>query len=207
MPSGTYSEILAIGSYSMTRSVSQTADTAKVYGDSTSPITLTAGKAGVLTTRTDANTGVITSAAHGFNNADIVDVYDADNANGVHYGMTVSNAATNTFDVDAGAGTDLPTANANVCVAKQVLVNVAIDGDVAKLIGISSTTRGHADFHDSGNTSIRAVELQADEPDIWDTNKAGANPYTGNAITHCHASSGNTANATFQVLSLEDSTP
>lgn len=81
------------------------------------PKTLAAAIAGTLTTRTDANTGVVTlPAGHGITTSDLVCVGWED-ANGnltCHMLMDVTAAGATTITVDGGTGTDLPALNSAV---------------------------------------------------------------------------------------------
>ena len=66
--------------------------------------------------------------------------------------------------------------------------------------------RGHITFHDVSNNVIRAVKLEEDEPDCWDSDMA-ENPYTGAIITHAHYSNGTIVAGTLSIAVLQDSTP
>jgi hypothetical protein len=206
MPTGTYSELLAIAGLSMTRNVSKSADTAKIYGDASAPINLPAANAiiGANYTNDADSTATITATAGHTLVTGKADLYWAA---GVRYGCDIT-VAVNAVDLSGGAGDAIPATGTACTLANQVTVNAQIDGDNAKLIGVSATKRTHVDFQDVGNATIRALTLQANEPSIWDSDQAGANPYTGNPITHAHVSNGDSAAAaTLQILSLEDSTP
>ena len=207
MSNGICQYYINIGGCIINKTINRSADHPNPY-----EVTLPVGKAGTLGTRTDDNTGIVTSNAHGYNNADVVDVYWN---GGVHYGMTVSNVATNALDIDAGAGDNLPEANVAVVVTKQVQINTVIDGDTSKMIAICaeyanslSVTAAHLDFQDSGNVTVKEIDLVANQPYTWDGNSGQANPLTGNAIARCMASSGDTAeNCTMKIATLDDATP
>lgn len=207
MATGTLATVVSIGGVTINKTVTRTADHSSIY-----EVALPAGKAGSLSTRTDDNTGVVTSASHGITNAANVDVYWT---GGVRYGMTVSTYDTNTVTLDGGAGDNFPTENTAVVAVQQVQINTAIDGDNVKLIGIcletsdsSINSAGHVDFQDATAATIEAIALVANSPWSWDANSGITNPLTGNAVTVCYASNGNSSTAgTIKILSLEDSTP
>ncbi|KKK87215.1 hypothetical protein LCGC14_2755450, partial [marine sediment metagenome] len=71
-------------------------------------VSIPAADAGELTTRTDADTGVITvdDSGHAITDSDKVDVYWAD---GSRRGMSVSSVSGALVSIDAGSGDDLPT--------------------------------------------------------------------------------------------------
>jgi hypothetical protein len=208
MASGTIATVVSIGGTTINRTAERTGDHANIY-----EVALPAGEAGTLSTRTDANTGVITSASHAITNAAKVDVFW--DSGGCRYGMDVTSYDTNTVTLDGGNGDDLPDANAAVTATQQVQILTAIDGDNVQLIGICLETGdqtigsgGHVDLQDSTNATIEAIELTANSPWSWDSNSGITNPLTGNPITQCYAANGNNTTAgTLKILSLEDSTP
>ena len=94
-----------------------TSDRASFF-DKTVPIAF----AGTITTRTDNDTGVITTAvAHGILANDRVDVYWAEST---RRGMNVTAVTATTVTVDVGAGTNLPALNYVVTIAKCAVENV-----------------------------------------------------------------------------------
>lgn len=208
MPQATYSVNLALGGVSINRPVTRTGDHPNSY-----EVTLPAGKAGTLTTRTDDNTGEATlSTGHGIVDGDVVDVYWS---GGIRYGMTVGTVATNVVPVDGGAGDNLPAQSTALVVTKQVTINTAIDGDAIEIIGIcaestdsASTSKAHIDMRDSGNATIEEIDLVANVPQIWDIEGGATNVFTGNPITNSKASNGSSSESlTLKIVSLEDSTP
>lgn len=179
-------------------------------------ITVPAGKAGSLTTRTDDNTGVATlSTGHGLATSDVVDVYWS---GGVRYGMTAT-VATNAVTVDGGAGDVLPAQDTAVVLCEQVAVTCNIDGDNIELIGVllkcdgDSAAKGHVDFLDSGNAQIHETDLvRYDQAGgfnhVADIANGDTNNYTGNPITQAKCSNGSSSAAIeIYILSGEDSTP
>lgn len=207
MATGTFAIVVSIGGETISRTISRTGDHPNPY-----VVSLPAGKAGSLTTRTDDNTGVVTSTGHGLTDATNVDVYWS---GGVRYGMTVSSYDANTITLDGGAGDNLPTQDTAVVVNSQVEINAVIDGDNVQVIGICVETTdqtvadaAHVDLQDSGTATIAAIELVTNIPWSWDSGSGQTNPLTGNPIAKCYASNGSSSTAgTLKILSLEDSTP
>jgi len=178
--------------------------------------TLPFAQAGVLTTRTDADTGTITmgSGSHTISNGNVVDVYWAA---GVHYGATVGTVSTTTVPIDSGTGDDLPSADTAVVVVPQFSANVAIDGDnVALIVMILETTTkslrdaGHVQLRDVSNAEIAEVDLVANVPKVYDITGGDSNPFTGNPITNIKASTaGTSATETYQfkIVGVVDASP
>lgn len=210
MPTFNYGVSLSGGGVSISQSLSRTAD-----GSGSRSVVLPVGAAGSLTTRTDADTGEITAddAGHGIETGDIVDIYwDG----GVQYGATVGTVSGTAIPIDAGSGDDLPAADTDIVVSKQVDINAAIDGDELSIIGIeasyvsaTSTAKAHLDMQDSGDATIEELDLTANTPQIYDIEGGtGSNIFTGNPITHISASNGSaTEVCTLKLLWLEDATP
>ncbi len=172
---------------------------------------LPAGKAGTLSTRTDDNTGVATlSEGHGIADADVVDVFwtNADGTYGVRYGMTVGTVAGTAVPIDGGAGDNLPAEDYAIVVTKQVEVNVAFDGDNAKVLAVHANKLAHVDFQDAGSASLLALTLAPNEAFDWADATGADRPITGNAVATVKASCGDSANdATLKIIVLEDATP
>ena len=83
--------------------------------------TLAAAIAGVLSTRTDNDTGIITVASgHGITAADTVIVtWDAGGTRTYRYNVDVTAVSATTISIDVGAGTNLPIATTAVTVSIQ----------------------------------------------------------------------------------------
>lgn len=209
MATGTYAVAVSIGGVTINKTIQRTGDHPNAY----SAIPLPAGKAGTLSTRTDNNTGVATlSGGHGLATLDVVDVFWS---GGARYGMDCT-VATNDVTIDGGAGDNLPAEDTAVVLTKQVTINTQIDGDAAQLIAVllestnsASTEAGSIDFQDASHASIEQIDLVANQPQVFDLEAGGTNPFTGNVITHAHATNGSSTDSgvTITILSLEDSTP
>ena len=206
----TYSLSVQGGGISVQQSVTRNGDLTVA-----AQVTLPAGKSGTLTTRTDDNTGQLTVASgHGITASDTVDVYWS---GGRRYGVDVTAVASTTIDIDLGSGDNLPAAATAVVVCKQVVANVMIDGDNAKLVVVNfavpgtSTAKSRVTFFDAvsggGSAVGSGLDLAANEPSVTDVTGGDANGYTGSVILSLVASNGGTAEGTLQVLAEVDATP
>lgn len=206
----TYSVALQGGGISVQQTITRSGDLTVA-----AQVTLPAGKAGTLTTRTDDNTGVVTVASgHGITASDTVDVYWA---TGRRYGVDVTATDSTTISIDLGAGDNLPTQSTAVTIVKQVAANVMIDGDNAKIVVVNfsvpgtSTAKTRITFFDAvagGGTAVGSgLDLTANEPHVTDVTGGDSNGYTGSVILSLVASNGGTTEGTLQVLAEVDATP
>jgi hypothetical protein len=198
MPIGTISSNVSLAGISI-----QSLITREAEGQISHTVALAAGKAGTLTTRTDDNTGEATlGTGHGMAQNDVVDVYWED---GVRYGMVVGVVAGNVVPIDGGAGDNLPLADTALVVCKQTEINTDFDGDDAVMFAVHSTKRGHANFQDSGDASLEAVDLAANEVWWWAADTGESNPLSGNAVDKVLVSNGTTEAATLKIGVLYES--
>jgi hypothetical protein len=186
-----------------------------VNGDTANPyeLAVAAAIAGILTTRTDANTGIVTVASgHGVTTSDTVDLYDAAGAL-IRKDVDVTGVTSTTISIDLGSGSDLPAANEVVNVAKQQTLNCNIDGDAIQIIGVCLTvpgaaTKGRILFEDAAGDDITDLTLTANKGQIYHVAAGASNPFTGDLITVARVSNGNTTlAATLTIISMEDRTP
>jgi hypothetical protein len=188
MPTGSHIETITVEGRLLQRNVDKSADNNAAYGGASAPITLAAPKAVTSWVKTDADTAAgDLPAGHGYGDgASTCDVYWA---GGARYGVVVT-ITTNAGAFEGGTGTDFPeSATTTVIVCKRQQVNIALDGDLAALVGVMMTVPGYASFQDVSSNVIRGLALVANEPDMWDSSKA-TNPYTGAVITKTMVSNG-----------------
>lgn len=174
-------------------------------------VSLPAGTAGTLSTRTDDNTGVVTVASHSITISDTVDVYWS---GGRRYGVDVTAQDATTISIDLGAGDNLPIATTAVVIVKQVAFNAALDGDNAKIIGVSYEVADASGYgcrvtlFDSADDTITGLDLDANVPNVVDIEGGQTNPYTGDPITDGVASNGSSSTAaTLKIQAIVDATP
>jgi hypothetical protein len=141
-----------------------------------------AARSGVLTTRTDNNTGVVTlSTGHGVITDDRVDVYWKNESNvwEFRYGMSAT-VAGNAVTVDLGGGDNLPDE------ASQVILNVAHEedlvfiGDNTVALGVGGEAAGVVVFEDDANAETFHVFVGGPESAfVWDSEGGVENPFEG----------------------------
>ena len=174
-------------------------------------VSLPAGTAGTLSTRTDDNTGVVTVSSHSITISDTVDIYWS---GGRRYGVDVTAQDATTISIDLGAGDNLPTATTSVVIVKQVPFNLALDGDNAKIVGVSYEVADASGYgcrvtlFDSADDTITGLDLDANVPNVVDIEGGQTNPYTGDPITDGVASNGSSSTAaTLKIQAIVDATP
>lgn len=179
-------------------------------------VTLPAGVAGTLTTRTDNDTGILTVASgHGILDTDYVDVYWS---TGKRTTMDVTAVTSTTISIDLGAGDNLPSSSTAVVVVKRVIINKAVDGDNVSAIALSyecSSTAGLGcavrafDAINAGGSEVGStISLTANTPIVYDITGGATNPFTGNPILSFTASnSDTTADAVLKIVGVQDVTP
>ena len=198
MPTGTMTTQISLAGIIANSACSRT-DTGQISHE----VTLPAGNAGALSTRTDDDTGVATVAeGHGITDADTVNVFWAD---GCRYGMTVSAYTGTTVTMDGGSGDNFPTQDTVIVVAAQVTINTDFDGDDVQMIAAWSSLRAHIDFQNDTPASLCAVELTATEAWSWVYGQGFTNPLTGDPVDTILASAGTAAETTLKIGVLYDS--
>lgn len=173
-------------------------------GQVTADPTLAAALAGTLSTRTDADTGILTVAeGHGLvpvisgAPASVVNVFWT---GGLRYGMTVTATTDTTVTVDGGSGDNFPVVTTAITVAEQEEIDIAdFDGDDVDVVAVVLAKRGHIDFQTSGDVSIKAQELTANEVWQWIADQGFTNPLAGQTISKLVVSCGEASTAALKV--------
>jgi hypothetical protein len=206
MPTAQLGITLSIGSVSINKQVNRTADHPNPY-----EVSLPKGKAGTLSTRTDADTGEATIVGHGLAENDLVDAYWA---GGRRYGMAVGSVVGNVVPLDGGAGDDFPIAGTSLVVTKQVVIATRLDGDEAEIFGLSleyptrTDGKGHISMLDADDVAVAHFDLLGNQPKVFDIAGGITNPITGNPIVESRASNGSSLeDAVLKIVALEDATP
>lgn len=209
MPQLTKSQTYSGLGMTIAKSVARTGD-----GGSAREITLAAGKAGTLSTRTDNTTGTLTlGSGHGITTGASIDVYWA---GGVQYKVTVGTVAGTSVPISLGVGDNLPAQDTAVVACVRTQINLDIDGDELELLAIcpefaNTAANGaavHVDFQDSASAEIAELDFQGNVPREWDIAGGATNSFTGNPITKAFASNGSSAyDATLKLVWVQDSTP
>lgn len=167
-----------------------------------------AAKNGALTTRTDANTGVVTmDAGHGLATSDVVDAYwtNSDGTKGYRVGMTCT-VATNAVTVDGGSGDDLPVLTTTVRLMKPVeetLPQISATG--FKVLALSSPVPARMDIQDGSGSLLEKIFKKA-TGGLWQWHEEmpDANPITGETATKIVLSHGEITAQTLNLAVLFD---
>jgi hypothetical protein len=164
-------------------------------------IVLPAGIAGTLTTRTDANTGIVTVASgHGITDSDTLCVFFAD---GSQYAVDVTATTSTTISIDAGLGTDLPAASSAVVISKQVVSTLVVSGSSIAAWGLSNPTRVRAQFKATATVTLTS-DIAAEEGLAW-VSGIYTNPLAGASITTLVLANGETTESTVGFALLKNS--
>ncbi len=156
-------------------------------------LALTNGKVAQLTTRTDNDTGVITSTAHGLSASDFVSFFwtNPDGSEGCRMNMDITGVTTDTLTVDLGQGDNLPANLTNGVVGLVASRVVAWDGTANGMIGFSASLGNRR-----GSVTAQAVgtliglagtdlikHLKTQSPGYtWLSGVDGAFAFTGNIL-------------------------
>ncbi len=214
MPEITITRTIIAGGEVMKGSATRTVEVTSVVDD----ITLAAGKAGTLTTRTDANTGVATlSGGHGIISTQHVDVYWA---TGMRFDMTCT-VSGNAVTIDGGTGDDLPTGTTPAVVVSPrteitlaVIAAPTVIAAWAERVDVNSTAKAHVEFQNS-DEFVGRIGLDGNFPQVFDMINFGATngfgeqtPNNNNAAVKAFASNGSSSETADLMLVVgQDATP
>lgn len=143
-------------------------------------ITLAAGSAGTLTTRTDNDTGTVTlTTGHG-QTSGTFDVFWGGATPGCRRGMT-GTVTVNALALDVGTGDSLPLAATAVVVDKQEIVDFDSTAATIVLAGVGQTRRASVQFQQADGTPVKSLDLGRDgtdgEPYVWASNTDVSTPF------------------------------
>jgi hypothetical protein len=204
----TFNFNLSGGGLSMGGSFTVQADTPNPY-----EVAIPAAIAGMLTTRTDNDTGIVTVAeGHGITDADTVDVFDL-NGLLVRKGMDVTATSTTTVSINTGTGDNLPAQGLAVRIAKPTVISpVFIDASGIKIFGIElsvpgALTEGYALFESDAPAEVAAFELTANKAVVAHVEAGADNPFSGDAVSVKVTNGNSTFAGVLKIISMEDRTP
>jgi hypothetical protein len=207
MPKANYGVSLAAGGVSIQKTLQREGD-----GMIGKEVSLAAAKPLTTWVKTDANTAAGNlPGGHGLSNGKF-DVYWT---GGARYDVD-GTISTNALSLDGGSGTDFPdSGNLTVVVSKQTTINVSIDGDALKILGVSleyasptAVDVGRVLFEDAAGDDILSLTLVGNSPKIYDVEGGATNPFTGDPIIVAKATHASTsAAATLKIAGADDSTP
>lgn len=125
--------------------------------DVSSQVTVSAAKAGTLSTRTDNDTGTLTLASgHGITNAQVIDIYWS---GGIQRGCVVGTVSGTSVPFDSGAGDNLPIATTAITACVQVVVDTDVAAATIEMAAASATRKGSVQFQQSNGTAILSLGL------------------------------------------------
>lgn len=201
MPTASVALNTSIGGVSFSARITRTA-----AGQISHVVTLPAGQAGELTTRTDNDTGVVTTTATPTVEAD--DLVVVSWSGGRRYGAVVDSVDGNaiTFGTTTvGAGDNLPIAETAVVISKMVEIDTDFDGDLMELLHVHCNKSAVVQFREEDDTSIYAMDVTASESLPWVSDLSGANPLTGDPVGNIIAGTTDTEAAELRVGVLYES--
>jgi len=158
---------------------------------------LPSGKAGTLSTRTDADTGILTVlTGHGITASDTVSVFWS---GGYRYGVDVTATTATTISIDIGSGADLPAVTTAIVVGKEETHTLAITGNQLSLFVIDCDLRSSVNFRDVSNVSLLAYDLLANEGRMWTAGAGVTNPLAGDVATNVVLANGGITATDFRI--------
>ncbi len=184
-------------------------------GGSAREVSIPAGKAGTLSTRTDNETGTLTlGSGHGIVTGQIIDLYWA---TGARYGITVGTVSGSSVPIGAdnsGSGSNLPTAATAIVASPRVNVEVPLAAANMQFLAVQMlfssplvTSAGVIRFFDVSSTEIITIALEAGVPKIYDIIGGDDIPFGGDISAYAFVSHGfSAAAATLKMLWIEDTT-
>lgn len=144
--------------------------------------TVAAAKTGTLTTRTDANTGVITmTSGHGFTTGNKVDVFWS---GGSRRNMDAT-VATDAVTVDGGSGDDLPALNSSITAMVPTEAAFSVDATSTGVSVIASCpVNGFVVFRDGSDAVIYTCQVRAGALTLQWVTGMGTNPLASAAVAN-----------------------
>lgn len=164
--------------------------------DATAAITakksLAAAKVGVLTVRTDNDTGSLTmDAGHGFITGDRLDVYwNINGVKGCRRGMVAGIVAGLVVPIDLGAGDVLPAAAAAITAMVPAQVDIGISGDDILAVCYAAAAHGCIVVASAADAELDAKVFNIAGSDSWYTGLADVNPLAGDTVAKVFLSHG-----------------
>jgi len=155
--------------------------------------------AGVLTVRTDNNTGTLTmdSASHIITTGAIIDLFwSVGGVDGVQRKITVGTVAGTSVPIDLGIGDNLPAATSAVqaCIVQKFTPDFIVGDNCKALLAAADGTKALICLYSTGDTVEELViTLPLNGSYDWITG-GGTNPIAGKTIDKIHISIADTVN-------------
>jgi hypothetical protein len=169
----------------------EAADGSAVVREDVRPL-VPAAKVGQLTTRTDADTGILTmTSGHGITTGAKLDVFWA---TGSRRNLTVGTVATNSVPIDGGSGDDLPENLTAVTAMVPVEKPFTVNGDDAEFLAVKSEAEGYAVFADTFGSDIPDATFRVTPASgkVWGAATGGDSPIAGVSTSLVKFSHGST---------------
>lgn len=214
---GQITSTVSIGGISIASSVPRTDENAVIV-DLSGAAALVAGKAAVLTTKTNTTEGVITAPLHGYTDANTLDVFwiaATGIVAGARYGCVIASYDANTLTISGGTGDDLPLQAAALVICAEAQYSCPIDGDQMSMFAVKCTARANVTFLTAVPGTLKNIKLAANEAYVWvgGTNDSGftvespTNPLTGAPVATFKVGHAGISASDLIVVALLDATP
>lgn len=162
-------------------------------------VELAAGIAGVLSTRTDNDAGVLTvGSGHGVTTDDSIAIFWAD---GSMYSGNVTATTATTITFDSGLGDDLPDAASAVVIGVEQSHSFSIVGDNLVVLAIQCPNRSIVQFFDSTTLDL-VYDMEADEGRLWISDQGVTNPLATDNTDSVKVANGETTATTLKIGTL-----
>lgn len=150
-----------------------------------------AAQAGILTTRTDNDTGTITmsSGGHTITTGMRVDLYWT---GGVRRGVTVGTVSGTAVPIDLGSGDNLPSTSTAIKVAIPTERTFAFDGDDVMAIACKGSCRSQFVIVDVANAELKYYYNHNSKVPYWYYGNGVTNPLAGTTVATVFVSHGET---------------
>lgn len=152
-----------------------------------------AAKTGVLTTRTDDNTGSLTmTGGHGITTGARLDVYwVVGTTQYARRGMTVGTVATNVVPIDGGAGDVLPAADTAIRAMVPTSETVTLTGNNVQAIVVYCSEPALVVFTDDSDVELGAFHVKGNGyAESWNSDSGVTNPLSGDTVSKIYFSHG-----------------
>lgn len=192
------SENISIGAISI--SSSNTITDSGLINES---VSLTAGDAGTLSTRSGNDTGTLTlGTGHGISTGQKINIYWT---GGRRYNVTVGTVNVNAVPISGGAGDNLPTEASSITASLVTTINLDVIANDISILAAHSEYAGDVTFFDVNDAVLHNVQLSANYAYIWNENNGYANPMADDTIAYVQAATSSSSASAFKLGLLYDS--
>ncbi len=201
MPTAIIASQIQIGGTQMNASNTLTGNAQESYRPTDNPV---AAEAGTLSTRTDADSGVVgLTDTPTMTAADkVMAIWEEAGVRKSRTNMAVTDVTVNDVTINGGDGDDLPIATTIVSLAIQTDMAASFDGDNLVAIAATATRDATLVFYDAAGTVLLKVELYAGSAWFWQADSNSACPITGNPVAKLSIGNRDTTGAVVLDLGL-----